>query len=168
MYDIISEPVICPICGLSSDSEVQTVIREKPDGSYLHIGDPLIVTKQLAEDADYGILKLPEAGEMIYVLDVWDCPNGHIYNWVKTAVKDGVIKEVSAVLKNRQTLEKAHFIDVECICGLASDAGYVQKDPKTGYVVITGLDLEENLLNTLISLIEIIENDKKARLENQK
>jgi hypothetical protein len=166
MYDTISEPVICPICGLVSDSEVQTVIREKPDGSYLHIGDQLIVNQQFAEDADYGVLRLPEAGEIIYILDVWDCPNGHIYNWVQTAVKDGVIKEVSAVLKKRQTLEEAHFIDVECIWGLASDAGYVQKDPNTGYVVITGLDLEENLLDTLVSLVEIIENDKKARLEN--
>jgi hypothetical protein len=162
VYDTISEPVVCPICGLISVSEVQTVIRDRPDGSYLHIGDPLIVTKQLAEDADYGILRLPEAGEITYILDVWDCPNGHIYNWVQTAVKDGVIKEVSAVLKNRQTIERANFIDVECICGLASDAGYVQRNPETGYVEITGLNLEEDLLNTLISLVEIIETDKKA------
>jgi hypothetical protein len=166
MFDLFSSSLICPVCGTISSQEMQTIIRDDPDWSYLHVGDSLKITQELAELADYKTLQLPQLDELIQLLSVWDggfCPScGYQYNWGRVSVQNNVIQEISHVQRSKDVLIHGHFIDTDCIWGLASDAGYVQKDPISGSLAIVGLDFNRNLLDTLISLVEMIENDKKA------
>jgi hypothetical protein len=165
MFDLFVGSLKCPICNLISEENIQTKIRENPDWSYFHVGDSLEVISALANAGDYSTLQSPLVDQEIHLLDVWDCPNGHVYNWVQIAVKGGIIQNLSAVPKSREILEKDHFINEECIWGLASDAGYIQKDPVSGSLTIADLDFQKNLLSTLIYLIEIIDHKKEESLK---
>ena len=154
-FDMFVGHLKCPICGIFSEADIPTKIRENPDGSYLKVGDLLNVSYMLANAADYDTLEIPQSSDPVYLLDVWNCPNGHGYNWAQIIVKDGIIQDISAVPKSREILERTHFINEECVCGLASDAGYDQ---------ISDADLQPNERAKLIFFVTSLENNEEVRL----
>lgn len=153
MYDSFLEMLQCPICGLVSEEYIQTVIRDTPDMSYLQVGDSLLVDQDRANSAGYITLKVPQFGEDIYLLDIWDCPNGHGYNWAAIIIGEGIIKEIKAVPKTSEIINKTHFVSEECICGLVSDAGFNQ---------IKDSDLLPDRKAALIGFLKITESDIKT------
>jgi hypothetical protein len=156
MFDVFVGSLQCPVCGTVSEQEMQTIIRDNPDWTYLRVNDPLKINQNLAELADYKTLKIPKPNEKIYLLSIWDggvCPScSYEYNWGQVMIQDEIIKEISDTYANRKTLENANFIDVECICWLESNAECEGSN-------IHHL-LPHDLLNYLIYLTEVIESKK--------
>ena len=115
MFDTFIAPLRCPVCnGDAPEAELQTYLRGvSADGSALRVGDQLdaadLTTESLL-DAGYALVREPEVGGPIRLLDVWICPSCQAEPWAMVEIADGQLRAVTAVVLDRPTLLSAHFI----------------------------------------------------------
>ncbi|NJR50418.1 MAG: hypothetical protein HC780_13490 [Leptolyngbyaceae cyanobacterium CSU_1_3] len=128
MFDYFVGSLKCSTCRniskTDSSTNMQTKIRSKPQLDEIGVGHPLQVSQSLAEGAGYLTVQQPKLGEVTRLLDIWTCPFcGTPYNWAEIIIQNGVIKDVLAVAKKRESIEQAHFVSDECLLGLAAELG---------------------------------------------
>jgi rubredoxin len=132
-FDYFVGNLKCPVCGAVSEADestnMQTYIRDEPDLAYLGVGHPLEIKTETMKDKHYLTIRLPQPGEEICLLDIWECPIcGHPFNWAEIVILDGIINTVKAVPLNREVFEKANFISQECISVVAELTGRSFRD----------------------------------------
>src|SRR4051812_30591532 len=117
MFDVFVAEMRCPSCGrvipITSNTAMQTHIRDDADGSALRVGfvfDPLDLTTTSILASEYALNAEPPPGGPIRLLDVWICPECSTEEWAMVTIADGQITSIEAVVLNRSTLEAANFI----------------------------------------------------------
>jgi uncharacterized protein YlaI len=125
-FDCFIGSLKCPVCGVVSEADdrtnIQTKIRDKPEGIYLSVGDRVEVNEDIANGANYETINLPQANGLQenYILTTWECPScGTAWNWVHIIIENGIIKNILDVPKTSKTIIQTHFIDEECIWWLS-------------------------------------------------
>lgn len=115
MFDSFIAALRCSACSTDTpEAEIQTYLRGvSAEGAALRVGDPLDeadLTTASILDAGYALVREPEVGGPIRILDVWICPSCQAEPWAMVEISDGVIRAVTAVVLDRPTLLAAHFI----------------------------------------------------------
>ncbi len=119
-FDYFVGNLKCPVCEALSEADestnIQTYIRDEPDLTHLGVGYPVEINTESMEDKHYLTIKLPQPGEKIRILDIWECSTcNHPFNWAEIVVLDGIINRIMAVSLNREVFEQANFISKECV-----------------------------------------------------
>ncbi|NER84646.1 MAG: hypothetical protein F6K42_35030 [Leptolyngbya sp. SIO1D8] len=115
MFDVFVAQLRCPCCSMVlAEAEIQTHIRDgSADGSSLGIGfefDPADLEAESILDADYTLVRHPDANKQIQLLDTWICPQCETEQWAMVKISDQRIFSIEAVKLDRKTLESANFI----------------------------------------------------------
>jgi hypothetical protein len=114
VFDFFVGALRCPRCDrvsrADSSTNIQTYIREVADVSELRVGAFVDASPENLQDSEYMELHPPGGGER-RILSAWECPTcGWPWNWAVIVVRGGVIREISAVAMNSETLSSAHYI----------------------------------------------------------
>ena len=112
----------CPRCQHVSSADeatgMYTRIRSDPQLAWLGVGSAIEIDPATVPDSRYYLVQPP--GDTIRILQIWDCPTCDSYpNWAEIVVRDGRIESITAVPLNRETLDRANFID-EDVDGVAA------------------------------------------------
>jgi hypothetical protein len=117
MFDVFVAELRCPSCHsvapITADTGMQTHIRGDADSSSLGVGfrfDPRDLATQSVLDSGYALVRAPEPGGPIRLLDVWTCPACHTEQWAIVTIVDDTIQRIEAVALHRETLEAASFV----------------------------------------------------------
>jgi hypothetical protein len=127
-FDYFVAPLRCAACGAVALADhstgMQTAIRDEPRMAYLGVGHALDVRPEAVADRGYLTVQAPPGGGPYRILQRWDCPAcGSVHNWAEVVVSDGVIASIAAVVLDRPTLERCHFLDEEAKGVAAAMAG---------------------------------------------
>jgi RNA polymerase subunit RPABC4/transcription elongation factor Spt4 len=106
----------CPVCGTRSPADESTdivtpLLAEGP--AFLAVGDRADEISWATVSHWYPVLREPEPGEPIKLLETWACPNCGSENWVRITLDDGVVAAIEAVPLTRETILDAHAIASE-------------------------------------------------------
>ena len=154
MYDWFISKLRCHSCVTTSPAtsatNMQTHLRDDADGSELGVGaqlDPLDVRTGDILASGYQLVAQPEPGELIRLLEMWECPAcNRSDNWAMITLRGASvpstatplqptesaptpsIESIDAVTLDLETLERAHFISDACEMFAARLAGLQLKD----------------------------------------
>jgi rubredoxin len=118
-FDYFVGNLLCPVCGFISEADestnMQTYIRNEPELAYLGIGSDLKFT-DIINSKDYLVNRIPNPDEEIRILEIWECPScGKPFNWGEVVVHNEVITNISAVIFDRETFNRANLVSRWCI-----------------------------------------------------
>ena len=133
--DLFVAELRCPRCGHVSAADdatnMTTKIRDEPELAWLGVGSALEIDPATVPDAGYYLVQ--PSGDTIRILQIWSCPSCDFYpNWAEIVVRDGRIESITAVPLDRETLDRANFIDEDVYSVAAALSGR------------TGLDVARN------------------------
>lgn len=107
----------CPHCQQISQSDnstnMVTYIRKEPELEYLGIGHDLIIETEAMPERGYLTIRVPQPGEPIKIIQLWECWYCGKLNWAEICIFNGKIESITSVLLNQKTLKGAHFIHYE-------------------------------------------------------
>jgi RNA polymerase subunit RPABC4/transcription elongation factor Spt4 len=106
----------CPVCGTRSPADESTdlVTPLLASGTaFLAVGDRADEITWATVRHWYPVLREPEPGEPIKLLETWVCPTCGSENWARITFDDGVVAAIEAVPLTRETILDAHAIAPE-------------------------------------------------------
>ena len=122
-YDFFVAPLACPVCGQTSPADITTnmttYLRDQPDMASLRVGDPLAIDPERVSAKRYDgylVVRPPEPGEPIRILQRWDCPSCCTpAQWAEILVANGVIDSIAAVRFDYEHFARSHLVANDAI-----------------------------------------------------
>ncbi|CAM3731526.1 hypothetical protein KIPE111705_22090 [Kibdelosporangium persicum] len=112
-YDYLVATLHCARCGNSGEArDMTTRLRAEPELASLREGDALPVDTANARESGYLMVREPQAGEPIALLQTWTCPHcGYTNNWARIVVRDGVIEAIQETQLDQAAFDSTQFIE---------------------------------------------------------
>jgi len=93
---------------------MSTHIRVEPEMAYLGVGHELKFDLMTIDKCGYLVVRSPQLGESIHILQTWSCPTCKNWpQWAEIVISNERIESIASVPLNCVTLNCIHFIDDE-------------------------------------------------------
>jgi hypothetical protein len=129
----------CPECGTRSPADESTDIVTPliPEGTtFLAVGDRADEISWATVRHWYPVLREPEPGEPIKLLETWVCPACGSENWARITLDDGLVAAIEAVPLTAETILDAHAIAPEIERLYRERTGenlFIDREHRTGF-----------------------------------
>jgi hypothetical protein len=117
-FDFFAAELPCSTCGKivsgAAMAHMQTRIQRDPQGAYLQVGAHIDIAPGGPSVNGYLTIRPPQHHSPIRLLEVWSCPFcGATPQWAEVILEDEMIRSITAVPLNRETLDRVHYITDE-------------------------------------------------------
>ena len=120
-FDFIAVRLCCLRCGKfteANQTHLQTALAAEPNARDLKPGDTLgVLSPEELEEVGYWTVHVPAEGEVVRVLEAWDCRQDcdSRLNWAEVLIDRGVLVQVNVVPLDAKTLARVHYLSNEAV-----------------------------------------------------
>ena len=129
----------CGTCGTVSPADASTDMLTHIEtdvwrGVY-RVGDDLALDWRSIAPW-YLVLREPEAGEPVRLLEAWQCEACGARNWAEIVIRDGVVESITESRLSSEALDRVHALDdrvVDDYLALTGEQLFVDGAPRPGW-----------------------------------